>query len=48
MFYLLIVFGANDTASLLITMVFIVAVRVLAARYKWSLPKIKFNEEEKQ
>ena len=48
MFYLLIVFGANDTASLLITMVFIVAVRVLAARYKWSLPKIKLNEEEKQ
>ena len=49
LFYLLVRFGANDTVSWLATMIFIVAVRVLAAKYKWSLPKIKsLNEEGKE
>ena len=47
LFYLLIRFGANDTASTLVAIVFIVTVRVLAAKYKWSLPKINSPEEEK-
>ena len=46
-FYLLIRVGVNETLSLIITMVFIVAVRVLAAKYKWSLPRINLIEEEK-
>ena len=48
LFYLLIRFGANDTASTLVAIAFIVAIRILAAKYKWSLPKISLNEEEKE
>jgi hypothetical protein len=47
LFYLLIRFGANDTASTLVAIAFIVTVRVLAAKYKWSLPRINSPEEEK-
>lgn len=47
LFYLLIRFGANDTASTLVAIAFIVTVRILAAKYKWSLPRINSPEEEK-
>lgn len=47
LFYLLIKFGANDTASTLIAIAFIVTVRVLAAKYKWSLPRINSVEGDK-
>lgn len=46
LFYLLIRFGVNNTASLLVSIGFIVAVRLLAAKYKWSLPRIQSNKEE--
>ena len=48
LFYLLIKFGADDTASTLIAIAFIVAVRVMAAKYKWSLPRINTVEGEKE
>ena len=48
LFYLLIRLGANDTASTLVAIVFIVTIRILAAKYKWSLPKISLNEDEKE
>ena len=48
LFYLLIKYNVNDTASLLIAIGFIVTVRVLAARYKWSLPKIDSNDSNKE
>jgi uncharacterized membrane protein YeiH len=45
-FYLLIVFGANDTASSFIAGGLIVVIRILAAKYMWSLPKIKTEDTE--
>ena len=47
LFYILIRVGVNNAASLLISIGFIVVVRVLAAKYKWSLPRIGSNKEEK-
>lgn len=47
LFYILIRVGVNNAASLLISIGFIVVVRVLAAKYKWSLPRIDSNKEEK-
>lgn len=47
LFYLLISFRVNDTASTLIAIAFIVTVRVLAAKYKWSLPRINLVEGDK-
>ena len=47
LFYILIRVGVNNAASLLISIGFIVVVRVLAAKYKWSLPRIHSNKEEK-
>lgn len=48
LFYLLIIFGANETISSFVAIGFIVLVRVLAAKYKWSLPRINLIEEEKE
>ena len=47
LFYILIRVGVNNAASLLISIGFIVVVRLLAAKYKWSLPRIGSNKEEK-
>lgn len=47
LFYMLVSFKVNDTASTLIAIVFIVTVRVLAAKYKWSLPRINSVEGDK-
>ena len=47
LFYILIRVGVNNAASLLISIGFIVVVRLLAAKYKWSLPRIHSNKEEK-
>jgi uncharacterized membrane protein YeiH len=48
LFYLLIRLGADNTASTIVAIVFIVAVRVLAAKYKWSLPRVNPIDEEKE
>lgn len=47
LFYLLIIWGANETVSSFVVIGFIVLVRVLAAEYKWSLPRINPVEDEK-
>jgi uncharacterized membrane protein YeiH len=47
LFYILIRLNVNNTASMLISIGFIVVVRLLAAKYKWSLPRIHSNKEEK-
>ena len=44
LFYLMIRFRVDDTVSTLIAIGFIVTVRVLAAKYKWSLPRINSTE----
>lgn len=48
LFYLLIRINVDETFSTLIAITFIVAIRVLAAKYKWSLPRINYIEEEKE
>ena len=48
LFYLLSRFGVNNTASMLVAIGFIVAVRILAAKYKWSLPKIHSSKEKEE
>ena len=48
LFYALIRLGADNTASTIVAIVFIVAVRVLAAKYKWSLPRVNPIDEEKE
>lgn len=47
LFYVLVRFNAHDTVSSLVSIGLIVIIRILAARYKWSLPRIKINDEVK-
>jgi uncharacterized membrane protein YeiH len=47
LFYVLVRLNAHDTVSSLVSIGLIVIIRILAARYKWSLPRIKINDEVK-
>ena len=47
LFYVLVRLNAHDTVASLVSIGLIVIIRILAARYKWSLPRIKINDEVK-
>ncbi len=40
-YYYIILFSANEFAAVIVTIVFIMVIRILAAHFKWDLPKIK-------
>ncbi len=46
LFYVLVRTNAHDTVSSLVSIGIIVIIRILAARFKWSLPRIKTEDEE--
>lgn len=45
-FYVLVRLDAHSTVSTVVSIGLIVIIRILAAKYKWSLPRIKTNDEE--
>jgi uncharacterized membrane protein YeiH len=46
LFYLLVRLDAHDTVASFVSIGVIVIIRILAARYKWSLPRIKTEDGE--
>jgi uncharacterized membrane protein YeiH len=44
LFYVLVRLNAHDTVASLVSIGVIVIIRILAARYKWSLPRIKTED----
>ena len=46
MYYLLARFSVNEIAAVLISMLVVIAIRMLATIYRWNLPRIRFSIEE--
>lgn len=46
LYYLLSIYLEQRIMGMAVSVVFILAVRVLAARYHWRLPKLRLNEDE--
>ena len=47
LYYVLRLFIESTILSSCVAMLFIIGVRLLAAKYRWSLPKIQINEEKR-
>lgn len=48
LYFVIRIWTADTVLPTIVSVLFVITIRMLATKYRWSLPKIRFNEEDKK